>query len=407
MPKKTRNAADDLRGATRLVIEATTHVTGAVEAMHQTIGAGPVLLGQPLAEVVKALTAPVYGTVRGVTKLVGAAIDRALGALGPWLAESAPRPEHEAVLAAVNGVVGDYLARTGNPLAIEMHFRAGGRPLAPDRESLRAAFPGAGSRLFVLVHGSSMSDLQWTRGDHDHGAALTRDLGVPAIYLHYNSGLHVSTNGTAFSALLERLVHEWPSPLHELIIIGHSMGGLVARSACHVAELEGCAWRKALVALVFLGTPHHGAALERGGHWVHRLLGASRYSAPIGRLARLRSAGVTDLRFGNVLDEHWSGVDRFEEGSDRRRKLSLPAGVACFAIAGSLSAGPEPAPRGDGLVSVDSALGRSAAAALTLGFPGANQRIVYGTGHVDLLGSQEVYATLRGWMQTLLPAPAG
>src|SRR5437868_3117541 len=115
--KKTRNAVDDLRGATRLVIAATTQVTSAVEAMHRTIGAGPAVLGEPLADVVKLVTAPVYGTVQGVTKLVGGAIERALGALGPWLSDSAPRPEHEALLAALNGVVGDYIAQSGNPLA--------------------------------------------------------------------------------------------------------------------------------------------------------------------------------------------------------------------------------------------------------------------------------------------------
>ena len=379
------------------MIDATTHVTTAVKEMHHTIGGGPAILGAPLADIVKVLTAPVYGSVQGVTKLVGAAIEQALVKLAPLLAESAPLPEHEAALAALNGVVGDYLAKSGNPLAIQMHLRAGGHPLALDRPTLRAAFPNAGSRLIVLVHGSSMNDLQWARGGHDHGAALSRDLGVPALYLHYNSGLHVSENGRAFSALLERLVQEWPAPLRELIVIGHSMGGLVARSACHVAEAEGCAWRKALVALVFIGTPHHGAALERGGHWLQRLLGVSRYSAPIGRLARLRSAGVTDLRFGNVLDEHWSGVDRFEAHHDRRRELSLPEGVACFAIAGTLSAAPGPVLRGDGLVSVDSALGRHKK--LDLAFPEANQRIVYRTGHVDLLGSPRVYATLRTWLE--------
>lgn len=396
--KTTRNHIHDLRGASRLAIEATRSVTNLVEAMHLTIGGGPAVLGRPLEAPTRALTGLVYGSIRGVTKLVGASIDRALTQLAPLVREGTPGPEREAVLAVLNGVLGDYLTATGNPLAIQMQLRQGGHPLEPRRRALRALLPKAGRKLLLLVHGSCLNDRKWLRLGHDHGAALARDLGYTPVYLLYNSGLHISTNGRAFAALLEELVAEWPAQLDELVIVGHSMGGLVARSACHYAEAAAHHWRPRLDKLVCLGSPHHGAPLERGGNWIDLLLGVSRYSAPLARLGKIRSAGVTDMRFGFVLDEHWEGRERFAHGGDPRRTLKLPEGVECYAIAASTAPGPRRKLTGDGLVSVDSALGRHRKPELTLAFPEAHQWIGFGMGHFELLNRSEVYATLRCWL---------
>lgn len=406
MARKARSAVEDLRGASRLAIDATRGVTALVEALHRTIASGPAVLGMPLEGPARLLTAPVYGTIRGVTKLVGAGIDLALGQLAPVLGGGAPGAEREALLAALNGVLGDYLQETRNPLAIEMRLRRGGEPVALDldspaarRRALREAFPAAPGRVLVLVHGSAMSDLQWNRGGHDHGAALARDLGLAPLYLHYNSGLHVSTNGRELARLLERLHASWPRPLRELVLLGHSMGGLVARSACHAAEAEALGWRRKLRALVCLGTPHHGAPLERAGNWLEAALDLSRYSQPFTRLGRVRSAGVTDLRYGYVLDEHWQGRDRFALSGDRRVPLPLPAGVACYAIAGTTARGPQPGRLpGDGLVPVDSALGIHRRPEQSLDFPEGHRSVAWNTGHVDLLARKEVCSTMRRWL---------
>lgn len=399
---ETRSAVEDLRGAARLAVEATTRVTDLVEAMHQHIGGGPSLLGRPLERLVRRFSGPIYGSVRGVTRGVGAGIDLALDGLGPLLTPlldaRSPGPRREAVLAALNGVLGDHLAESGNALAIPMRLRSGGRPLELEPRALAAAFPQAGGKLLVLVHGSCLDDLQWTRLGHDHGAALARELGFTPVYLHYNSGLHVSANGRALAALLEALVAAWPAPLDQLVILGHSMGGLVARSACHAGEAAGHAWRRELRTLVCLGSPHHGAPLERGGHWVDLLLGVSRYSAPLARLGKIRSAGVTDLRFGNVLDEHWEGRDRFAHAGDLRGRLELPEGVRCYAIAATTALDASGELPGDGLVPVDSALGRHANPELTLAFPEGHRWIGFGMKHLDLLSRSEVYATIRSWL---------
>lgn len=394
MAKKTRSNVEDLRGASRLAIDATKGVTTVVEAMHRTIASGPSVLGRPLEGPARLVTEIVYASIRGVTHVVGASIDVVLEQIAPFFRDSAPGTERDALRSAVNGVVGDYLAATDNPLAIEMQLRHQGEPLdLADPDALRAALPDPRPRLLIMVHGSCMNDRQWLRNDHDHGQALARDLEWTRVDVLYNSGLHVSSNGDAMAELLDRLMAVWPVALEQITIVGHSMGGLVSRSACRAAELAGHPWRDRLNALVFLGTPHHGAPLERGGNWLEVMLGVSRYTAPLAQLGKIRSAGVTDLRYGNVLEQHWQGRDRFEAGGDPRSPVPLPTGVACYAVAGSLAGR-----AGDGLVPIDSALGVHPLAELTLAFPDTHTLTVANAGHFELLERADIYARLRDWL---------
>jgi pimeloyl-ACP methyl ester carboxylesterase len=401
MVKKVRVTASDLRGVNRLTIEGIAGVVDLVEAMHQNIASVPGLLAKQKRDRTTGITGLVYRSIRGVIGLVGAGLDVLLARLTPLLGERSTWPGRETFLAALNGVLGDYLAASHNPLAITMRVRRDGVALICEREPLAATIPQAGSKLVVLLHGLCMNDLLWKRKGHDHGAALARDLAYTPVYLHYNSGLHISTNGQAFSELLETLVRQWPVPLTELVLIGHSMGGLVARSACHYGRPARHAWLRCLTKLVFVGTPHHGAPLERGGNWVDMLLSASAYSAPLARLGKIRSAGITDLRFGNLLDEDWSQRDRFEHGGDRRVAVPLPEGVACYAIAASTgkTAGDVSGRLlGDGIVPLASALGRHANPERALAFDSSRQWVAYDTNHLDLLSRPDVYAQIKRWL---------
>ena len=340
--------------------------------------------------------------MRGIAGLVTSALDAGWRAVAPRLRARESSPAREALLAAVNGVLGDHLAATGNPLALPMTLRTGGRDLDPTPAALARAFGTAHGRLVVLVHGLCRNDRHWLRCGHDHGAALARDLGVVPIYVRYNSGLHVSENGRALADLLEALCAAWPAPLEELALVAHSMGGLVARSACHYGRLERQAWVGALRRIVFLGTPHHGAPLERGGHGLETLIGAVPYAAALARLGRLRSAGITDLRHGNLLDEDWRGHDRFAPAPVRRRPVSLPAGVECHALAATQSArGGRLRDRllGDGLVPVASALGEHADPEFDLRLPESRRFLLRGASHLDLLSSREVYEQLRARLE--------
>jgi hypothetical protein len=397
-----RNHVSDLRGVSRLAVDATAGVTGLVEAMQVNIARMPAKLGVPLVEgAVNGIAWLVYQGIHGVTRAVGGGIDIALAQLVPVLGHMDSSPTREAAIAALNGVLGDHLTETGNPLAITMHWRKEGKPLAPTREGLAAAFPTPSTRIVVLVHGLCMNDLQWTRREHDHGAALARHLGYTPVYLHYNSGQHISTNGRALTAMLEALVAAWPVPVEEIAVVAHSMGGLVARSAHHYGTVAGHAWRRRLRKLVFLGTPHHGAALERGGHRLHRLFDQTPFIAPFARLGKIRSAGITDLRHGSLLDEDWHGRDRFAHDEDARRPVPLPDGVDCFAIGATTGGSPSDLRGrllGDGLVPLASALGRHRDPRFTLAFPESQQWVACGMGHFDLLSRPQVYERIHTWL---------
>jgi pimeloyl-ACP methyl ester carboxylesterase len=393
--------AADLRGAAQLTTDAVDGLTSLVEAMHARIASLP---GMPVApdERTTGITGLVYKSVRGATRVAGGGVDALLGWLGPTLAAagvgSLPQTEREAVVAALNGVLGDHLGATDNPLAITMAFRHQGKPLVLDRFAMRLRLRDAGPRPLVLLHGLCMNDLQWQRNGHDHGAALAREAGYTPVYLHYNSGLSVSTNGRILAQQMERLLDAWPVPIERMAMIGHSMGGLVARSALHHAVLiqrGALRWPARIDDLVCLGTPHQGAPLESAGHGIDVLLGAAPYAAPLARLGKMRSAGINDLRHGNIVNG--SG-----DGTQRPDAVPLPPSARCYAVAASL--GPEGGSLkehllGDGLVPVASALGQHRDPARRLAFDREHQAVVHATGHLDLLASAEVFDLLRNWLR--------
>jgi pimeloyl-ACP methyl ester carboxylesterase len=364
---KLRVSAAELRGYAQLATTATLGVTNIVEAMHHTIAAPWTLFSKKPTRKMGGVPGLVYSAIRGSTRAAGGSAEVLLRALQKAFPPNASSPAHSlAFVSALNGVVGDHLATTGNPLAIEMQWRAG------------AGFTPTGAKLLVLIHGLCMNDEQWLHDGHDHGPALAKQMGATLVYIRYNSGRPIAHNGAAFAELMESLRKQWPVPLKEITIVGHSMGGLVTRSACAEAERAGHAWRSALKNIIFLGTPHGGAPLERGGHWIDLLLAAIPYSAPFARLTTVRSAGITDLRSGE-------------------QNATLPAGVRCFAIAASLGKTKGNALEkiaGDGLVPVASALGGGA-----ISFPRARTLIVQDAGHLDLLSSNEVSEKMVAWLK--------
>lgn len=391
-----RPIAAQLRGLSRLAIEAVSGVTDLVEAMHANIAGLAAPLGKGRGERTSGLTGLVYGSVRGVTRLVGHGLDAVLAAATPLLRQEPSGPRHAAVLAALNGVCGDHLHASGNPLAIPMRLQQG----QPASQTMRPA-ELACRKVLLLVHGLCMNPQQWTRSGHDHGMALAAEHGYTPVYLHYNSGRHIADNGAELARLLQQCWDACPEPPASLSVLAHSMGGLVARSAIAQAEAGGLAWRQSLRKLVFLGSPQHGAPLERLGNWADTLLALSPYSAPFLRLGGVRSAGITDLRFGQVLEPGSRTRDR----RDRRRPVALPADVDCHAIAGSIRRPPaEAATRaatrvpGDGLVPVTSALGQHRDPAHDLGIPESRRLLLNDCGHFDLLDDPRVYARLREWL---------
>ena len=312
------------------------------------------------------------------------------------------RTEREAFLAALNGVMGDRLATDASPFATPMTLRHRGEKIDFSSMPPKAQTTG---KILLLVHGLCMNDLQWRRQTgrqiFDHGENLERALGYTPVYLRYNSGLHISLNGRKLSLLLEKLTDHWPVPIEELAVVAHSMGGLVIRSAAHYAAQEALTWPSSLKKIVFLGTPHHGAPLEKAGNWVDIILGSTPYSAPFAKLGQLRSAGITDLRYGHVLDEDWQGHERFQRMPDNRIIVPLPEGVACFTVAAiTATKRSSLADRliGDGLVPPDSALGRHKDPERNLLFEDDSQLVVFGAHHIELLNSPEVGRQVVTWL---------
>ncbi|MDZ7607165.1 MAG: alpha/beta hydrolase [Cyclobacteriaceae bacterium] len=396
---KKRNSITDLRGAGRLAIDAVNGVIDIVEAMHYNITSLGGILGNKKKRP-SGITGLVYKNIRSITGIAGKGFDVLLGKLSVIVNEKEPTPEQEALLAALNGVIGDHLLKTNNPLAIHMHLRKNGKPLTSESPFFTDAVE-AGKKIVLLIHGSCMNDLQWNRKGHDHGAALAEDFGYQTVYLHYNSGRHISENGKELSDLLDSAFGKIPVE-NELVILTHSMGGLVARSAWHYGLQASHKWLKRVKKIIFLGTPHHGSPLEQTGNWIDTMLASNTYSAPIAKLGKLRSAGVTDMRYGNIIDEDWNRNDRFEPLGDQRTPVPLPIDVDCFAAAAvisDVSTSLRDEVIGDGLVPLYSALGRHENPAFNLNFPEDHVFIVRNAKHLDLLQHPEIYSCIKKWVQ--------
>ncbi len=379
-----RTHLSDLRGVLRLAVEATVGVTDLVEKMHHTIQLGHAPLGASRADSTRGLTGLVYRSIRGTTRLVGKGLDAGLAPVSALLPEEASTATRDAFVSAINGIYGDHLVQTDNPLAVEMELRFEGRTV--DFEQPAA---GCTEKVMLFVHGLCLNDDHWTRDGHNHGQALATDLGYTPLYLRYNTGLPIADNGRALAGILENLLQDWPQQPAELVIVGHSMGGLVARSACHHGSLAGHDWLTHLRKLISIGTPHHGAPLERGGNWLEYAMDFSPYAAPFTRISTKRSAGITDLRYGCITDT-------------RQNFIPLPEDIECYAMAATLGKKRNKVGEkllGDGLVPLDSALGQHKDSARTLLFPKDHQWIGFETGHIALLGDPGVYTQLRNWLE--------
>lgn len=386
MATPNRTTIDDLRGATRLACDATVGITDLVERMHHTIQLRHPPLGASHADVTRGVTGLVYRTIRGTTRLIGRGLDAGLSPVAGLLPEGETSIARDNWVSAVNGVYGDHLERTANPLAIQMCFRSEGRRVDPRDPA--AVLADASGRILVIVHGLCLNDLNWTRDGQNRIAAVATECGYTALYLRYNSGRPIADNGRELAGQLQTLLEHWPQPVRELTIVGHSMGGLVARSAGHFGRLAGHGWLRSLRRLVFVGTPHHGAPLERGGQLLDYVMDLSPYVAPFTRLGKARSAGIGDLRYGNIT-------------GNEQEFVPLPNGVECFAIAATLGKRRGLLAErlvGDGLVPLDSALGRHQDPARTLAIPHDRQWVGHEMGHLELLGRPEVYAQLGKWL---------
>ncbi len=386
--------AAERAAAARAAGAASAEIAAVAEAVHAAVGrqvaalgraaavaSGVPGLGEGAAGVPGAVARRVpgaaalgwYAAVRGAAPVAGSAVAVALRATTPQDATPwSHTPRGTAALAWLGAAFGDHLAAMPGTqaLAPPMAVRVQGRAVAPP--DLAAAFPDASPRVCLFLHGLGGHEAQWGREVLDSTAAR----GFTPVVLRYTSGVPIAENGRLLAVLLDALVRSWPTDVERLVLVGHSMGGLVARSAAAQAvddDGRAMAWPALLTDLVTLGSPHSGAPLERVSHRSLQALRRWDPVRPFVRLGHRRSAGIKDLRFGALLHHHWGGLDPDEVGADRdsdaTEPVPLPPWTRHVAVVGALAADPDGRVGravGDGLVPPASAAGR----------PGADERVL-------------------------------
>jgi pimeloyl-ACP methyl ester carboxylesterase len=347
----------------------------------------------------------VYGGLRTAIVVTGGAARLAAPLIAPEDTEPRAGSLSDLAVAALNGFAGERLEREGNPLANQMSLRHAGRTVPLQRQALAATFPAASRRVAVFVHGLAGNETYWRlhakryyRNPHTtYGSRLEADLGYTPLYVRYNTGLHISDNGRRLARLLDRVVAEWPVPVEELALVGHSMGGLVMRSATHYgARLD---WTRRVRHLFFLGSPHLGAPLEKATNVTAWLLGLTDVTRPFAAVLNRRSAGIKDLRFGALRDEDWQGIDVDALLANRGSDVPLLDGAAHYCIAATVTRDPRHpvgVAVGDLLVREASARGRGRLRRLQ--FPLEHGRHFGPMHHFELLNHPDVYEQMRRWL---------
>jgi pimeloyl-ACP methyl ester carboxylesterase len=400
----------DIRAIGEVGGEAAAAISTVVEEMHEGIAErsfAPVsAAATPVRVIHDGVAALVYASVRGGLRSgarLGAALAAgAVGDEGPALVSTR---RGALALGALNGLYGDRLAARDSPLAVPMDFRRHGREVPLTPTGLADAYPDAGSRVAVFVHGLMEDDECWRifpRRGHtperlSYGERLRADAGITPVHVRYNSGRRISDNGRALAAALDDLICAWPVQVEEIVLIGHSMGGLLARSACHYADREGRGWRDRISHVFCLGSPHLGADLEKGLNVLGHGLGRLPETRGLARLVNARSVGIKDLRYGACLEEDWRDYDPDEFLRHRCTEVPFLPGAHYFFIAASLREGPVGELLGDLLVRVPSASGGTGRGR-RIPFPVDNGCQLTGANHFDLLNHPAVYQQLRTWI---------
>jgi pimeloyl-ACP methyl ester carboxylesterase len=356
-------------------VELLSGVVGVVEGVHRALASG----------VHEVISSGVYDTVRAGIAF-GGVVARLVG-VSSRVAPVVESGVVQRVVGVANGAFGEHADARGGVVPAAMTVRLDHRRVDLDRDSLAAAYPSASGRLVVFLHGLVETDRSWfhrsepdkSRTGTDFGSRLAEDLSCSPVYVRYNTGRHIADNGRELVGLLAELVEEWPVPVTEVVLIGHSMGGLVARSAVHQAD--GMPWLAKVTRLVCLGSPHTGAPLERGVVGAAALFGRFAVLAPAVRLLALRSDGIKDLARGSL---HRDG---------QPADTAVPAGVRQYFVVATLS-------RAEGSL-WGRLVGDLLVAPSSAGDPSQAADVAWlgGLHHFDLLHHDTVYDAVLGWLR--------
>ena len=387
-------AVSALSGA---VVEVARVVEDVQNALTERVGGalGPSYAVPATAH--RVATAGVHATVRGTTRLVDLVV-------APILAASTPAsatPLHETrrgalALGALGSAWGDRMRGRTAALAPPMSLRHEGRPLRTDHQALVAAYPQASPTVVVFVHGLGGTERAWGESD-SFAARLTEETSASCVHVRYTTGRPIHANGADLDQLLAGVVDAWPVPVERLVLVGHSMGGLVLRSAIQSATDVQSAWLPLVSDVFHLGSPHRGAPLERWAAAAASGLRRLPETSPFGRLLDTRSTGVKDLRYGALLESDAYDAAPDSDGEDRVGDVPLLPTARHHFVAATLTRsdrGRLAEWLGDVLIPPSSATGQGPSARRTA-FPPDGARHVGRAHHLDLLDHPEVYAMIR------------
>lgn len=391
--------ADFFEGLAQLATMGVVEVTEIVEAIHREVILRP--LGRfnegNVNNWQRSITGRIYGTIRHIMLMVGNNLASVLRIYKNIISQKSARPLPDSLKKLVNvlnGVMGDHLVNNGNALAVPM--------VLYDRDGnlQRDALSG---RVTILCHGLCMSHLSWQsrEGNGIDDAIKNTQPDTTVLLLDYNTGRRISRSGRKFSQLLKDLVDNNPN-ISQIDLVGHSMGGLVARSALFYGQQERLDWVKRVGNLITLGSPHHGAVLERIGNHVQDIIAKLPFAGSLAKLGDMRSAGIIDLRHGSIRDADWKSLEgRSVLPQDFRHPARLPSGIKTYFVASALVETHYDSKMtdllGDSLVSVASALGEDDAEH-ALFVPDGHKAVFYGVNHMNLIHSRRVREQVVEWL---------
>jgi pimeloyl-ACP methyl ester carboxylesterase len=400
---------DEMRAAGRLATRTLADTITQVEQVHRAVAARAFAVTVPMSLPARLLhdgiATCVYAAVRGGALACGVTASEIVALALPSARPAGSTRSSNLALAVLNATLGDELAAQKSPLAIRMALRHVRTDIAPRRDAVEAAFPEAASKVAVFLHGLGETEESWrfhadnqgSGTEYTYGSRLAQDLGYTPVYLRYNSGLHISENGQLLTTLLEDLARAWPVPVAEVILVGHSMGGLVARSACHYAQENAHSWVSILRHVFYLGTPHLGAGLEQSVNRLSTLLGRLHESQPLASILNRRSAGIKDLYAGYLVDDDWRNG---ETGSAQRNDVPLVPWANHYTLSATVTTSEDdPLGRflGDLLVQPASAHGRSNSGQ-QIPFRTEHSNNFPGLHHFHLLNHPSIYNAMRDWL---------
>ena len=317
-------------------------------------------------------------------------------------------------ISALNGILGESLHRSNSPLAIQMGFYHQNRRLELCDDHLQNLFPAPSPKIAIFVHGLASHEQLWAYPRDpetpttrlSYGSLLLKDFDYTPLYLRFNSGLRISKNGRALSSLIEDLLVAYPVEVEQIVLVGHSLGGLLIRSACHYGSDTSSDWVAKVAKIFYLGSPHLGTPWEDWAQDIFHNMSGSEH--PVARkvgqiydsMYESRGAAIKDLRQPHLIDEDWQ--------SDQTTAVaSIPwlENTGHHFIGGTLTKDathPLSSVVGDGLVHLHSAHGHTDVerekpeSASMEKYSAA----ISGINHLRLAHAPQVYTHIKGWMES-------